>query len=450
LRNKLKLIKLINFDMFKHKIGYACIPLRVNYKTTRKLFVNNFSRERILKIIDQNLNDLLQILNYNIKSNIFLFRISSDIIPFGSLFLSENKIKEIKKSNDLFEKIEFENEFKNKLLNIGSFIKNNNIRVSMHPGQYTVINSNKNDVVENAINDLIYHNNFLNSLNVDSSHKIIIHIGGQYDNKKESINRFIKNYKIIDNSIKNRLVIENDERIYNFNDIYYIYEYTGAPIVFDYFHNLINPSKLKIDKIIEKYTKTWKEKDGKPKLHYSDSALFKKKGAHSEFVNSENFLIFYEIIKDYDIDIMLETKDKDISAYKVLNILYFNENIGSLYEEWKNYKYLVMLASYSLYKDISKSTKQGIDFKGFYSKIDKILVNRKFENVKSTIEHMVGYFRRINSYEKIKKELLNLNLDSFTNRSLKMILNKIYNLSLKYEVQYLENQYLFKYIDLLY
>lgn len=55
--------------------------------------------------------------------------------------------------------------FKDKLTETSKFIKQNNMRVSMHPGQYTVQ----------------YHTKILDSLEVDYSHKIALHIGGRYN-----------------------------------------------------------------------------------------------------------------------------------------------------------------------------------------------------------------------------------------------------------------------------
>lgn len=66
------------------KIGYACIPLGVDWSTNRKMSLKNFSSEKFLEITNLNLEDLRNILEYNIQNNIYLFRISLDIIPFGS------------------------------------------------------------------------------------------------------------------------------------------------------------------------------------------------------------------------------------------------------------------------------------------------------------------------------------------------------------------------------
>ena len=80
---------------------------------------------------------------------------------------------------------------------IGVKIKEGNLRVSMHPGQYTVLNSPHPEVVQRAFDDLNYHAQVLDSLNTRSECKIILHIGGVYDQKKLAIDRFAANYKKI-------------------------------------------------------------------------------------------------------------------------------------------------------------------------------------------------------------------------------------------------------------
>ena len=48
--------------------------------------------------------------------------------------------------------------------------------------------------------------------------KIQIHIGGIYDNKSFAKERFIKIFTNLDENLKNRIVIENDDRLYTLKD----------------------------------------------------------------------------------------------------------------------------------------------------------------------------------------------------------------------------------------
>ena len=293
------------------KIGYACIPLTTNARTNRRLTLKNFSEKMFLEVLEQNLIDLRRILENNEKYNIKLFRISSDIVPLGSHSINE---------------IPWHKHFQNELNEIGEYIKKCGMRVSMHPGQYTVLNAEKEEIVVKAIKDLEYHARFLDSLGVDSSNKIILHIGGGYGDKSAAINRFIENFKRLSPSVKNRLVIENDGKIFNIEDVLFVSRQINIPVIFDNLHHECNHEiEMPIKEIMNKVAKTWQEKDGHIKVHYSQQNLHKQIGAHSNTIIVKNFLEYYEEVKEFNLDIMLEVKDKDVSAIKC-NLIINNMN----------------------------------------------------------------------------------------------------------------------------
>ena len=67
----------------------------------------------------------------------------------------------------------------------------------MHPDQFTLLNSQDQRIVERSIKELTYHAEFLDLLMLDRSAKIQIHIGGAYQNKSESISRFIARLEML-------------------------------------------------------------------------------------------------------------------------------------------------------------------------------------------------------------------------------------------------------------
>ena len=294
------------------KIGYACTPLMVPYKTTRRLTLSNYSEAKIALLIKDNLEDLYSILHYNNSKNIKLFRISSDIIPLGSHKI--NNYNWWDNNKELLNKI-------------GDYIKSNNMRVSMHPGQYTLLNSPKKDVVEKSILDLSFHCKFLDALNLPASHKIILHVGGVYNNKKSAINRFVTEYNNLDNSIKKRLIIENDERFFSIYDLLEINSRCNIPIIFDNLHyECYGDTSISIPKLLPIIKETWKESDGDMKVHYSIQDTTKKRGAHSPTIFIDTFLDYLKCYDFSNIDIMLEVKDKEVSTIKTINSMNFLNN----------------------------------------------------------------------------------------------------------------------------
>lgn len=319
-------------------IGYACIALGVEGAKLRTCTLKNATEERLNDIIGNNLEALARMLDYNIQHSIHLYRISSDIIPFGS-----HKIN----------KLTWWETFATLLKELGTTINQLKMRVSMHPGQYTVLNSPDDSIVKAAIADLEYHARFLKALDVDYSHKIILHIGGIYGNRKEAMQRFISNFGLLSPEVQSRLVIENDEK-YAVDEILKIAGKLGVPAVFDVLHHQVNaPDKLReINEWITLCRDTWQVNDGRQKIHYSQREPGLRIGAHSRTVKVKEFINFYNLLPDNELDIMLEVKDKNLSAIKCLHAVNPQLSNSELEGEWNRYKYLVMEHSPELYEEI--------------------------------------------------------------------------------------------------
>ena len=287
----------------------------------------------------------------------------------------------------------------------------------MHPGQYTVLNSPNEDVLRKSIRDLEYHCKFLDSLNLDYKNKIIIHIGGVYGNKPLATKNFLKGFNLLSSFLKRRLVIENDEKNFSLDDVLYISNKINIPVIFDNLHNLCyGDNKYSLREIYSKVSKSWNyEIDGPIKVHYSQQDLLKKKGSHSPTIEVKSFLDYYETIKDFSPDIMLEVKDKDISAIKCINaIKELNKELTpfKIKEEKENYEILFKEYFESFNENPSILHKS---LREYYFSLDKaLLCKKKHKNLSLSIplakEELKPYINsRENTYlEKLisKGELL--------------------------------------------
>jgi UV DNA damage endonuclease len=285
------------------RLGYACINTRLP-SPNRTCRLKNASPERIIELARYNLDALYEILQWNRDRGVQVFRISSETIPFGAHEINRMDWPEIL----------------GPLLNrIGAFIRENDMRVSMHPGQFTVLNSPKQRVVDNAVADLAYHDRLLEGFGLDARHKIVLHVGGVYGDREAAAHRFTDAHARLSGSVKRRLIIENDEKSFNAEAVLAIAGELSIPMVFDVFHHACLPSfgGRSPRWIIERAAATWSAEDGRPKIHYSDQWAGKQAGAHSESIDLKAFGRFYETIRDMDLDVMLEVKDKERSVLAV-------------------------------------------------------------------------------------------------------------------------------------
>jgi len=296
------------------RIGYPCINLTVKNQYPSTFRLKSYSERRFNETVKNNLNHLLSILNFNIINKIYFFRISSDIIPFASHPICD---------------IEWNETFKVELKEIGDFISKNNIRVSMHPDQFVILNSKSEGVVKNSIRELQYHCILLDSMKLPSSAKIQIHGGGVYGDKKKAKKDFSNNFnKLLEENLKRRLVIENDDRSYNLQDCLDINLETDIPIVFDTFHHECLNNGETFQQAISSIEKSWFFPiDGNPVVDYSSQSIGERKGKHAKTLDKNHFMHIYNEFENairenpVELDIMLEIKDKEKSALMALKLI---------------------------------------------------------------------------------------------------------------------------------
>ena len=210
---------------------------------------------------------------------------------------------------------------------IGELIKNSNMRVDTHPDQYAVLNSTNKKIVDNTFEILEYHYKILNILNIEKP-LIVLHVGSSQFGKKASITRFINNFNKLPNYIKEIIALENDDKVYNIKDVLYICNRLKIPMVLDYHHFICNNEGETLDEYFQSILNTWDNMI--PKIHFSTakSKLKKEFRSHNDYINSDDFILFLNLIKKYntDVDIMLEAKEKDFALFKLVRELKYKTN----------------------------------------------------------------------------------------------------------------------------
>ncbi len=287
------------------RIGYPCINRSIGCTASRTFRLSSYTDDRLRDTVRENLACLGKILAYNKNHNLLFFRITSDLVPFASHPVCNFPWQEF--FSEGFELL-------------GEYIRKHGFRISMHPDQFVLLNAPDEEVLRRSIADLVYQVQVLDLMGLDHSAKVQIHVGGVYGNKTASIDRFVKRFDLLDPSIRCRLVIENDERLYTVSDCLTISEQTGIPVLMDSFHHsLFNNGERLVD-LFRPISQTWKPADGIPMVDYSSQEQGKRAGAHAEHIVADNFRQFLAATRPADFDIMLEIKDKETSAREALDI----------------------------------------------------------------------------------------------------------------------------------
>jgi len=293
-------------------LGYACINtiLKANdIFTNRTMRQKTFEAKGLDYVSDlslQNVKDLKTHVLWNNEHNIKLFRLSSQIFPW-------------------MEKYEFSDlkdyeEIKSLMLEIGEIATKANQRLTMHPGPFHCLASPNPKVVKRTILGLHKHSEQFNMMGFKPSYynKINIHVGGAYGDKETTLARFCKNFHLLDEDTKKRLVIENDDSAneYSVKDLFEgVYKIIGTPITFDYFHHKFNTGELTEEEALKLANTTW-PKNVTQCCHYSES---RRKERMDESIRPQAHSdIIYEKIQTYGLepDIVIEAKLKEQAIFK--------------------------------------------------------------------------------------------------------------------------------------
>ena len=155
------------------------------------------------------------------------------------------------------------------------------------------------------------------------------------------MDRFIDQYKTkLSDAVRQRLVIENDDRLFSVQDCLYIHEHTRIPILFDNLHHAcLNNGEPMIEAMKQCFA-TWPDGQ-RPLIDYATQQPGKRVGAHAEHIVETHFEQFARETRELQFDIMLEIKDKEQSA--ILAVPYAaRERVGqqSIDIDPGNYRYI--------------------------------------------------------------------------------------------------------------
>ena len=297
-------------------IGYCCIPIGcnlgkkkkdhilVNRSMVRKTF-NQRGLGYVSDLIILNLQDTLRVLDWNLKNDIHVYRMSSDSFPW----MSEYQFQDLPK----FKEISL------LLTSIGNMVKSNGIRVSYHPGPFNILASERDDVIKRAIFELDQHAILMDLMGLDQTtyYPINIHVGTTKPTRELAAKKFCESFNLLSESCKKRLTIENDDspNQYSVRMLYdWIHKEIGIPICFDQHHFNYGPQDQTMEEALKLAHSTWKTRC---LTHMSSSKQLEdfsgSKTAHADFI--------YEKIETFglDFDVEIEAKSKDLAVLRYRN-----------------------------------------------------------------------------------------------------------------------------------
>ncbi|PKM81176.1 MAG: UV DNA damage repair endonuclease UvsE [Firmicutes bacterium HGW-Firmicutes-14] len=294
------------------RFGYVAMSLELeNCSPSKTITVKNLERiegaeariNRLRRITRENLTNTMRLLYYNAAHNIHLFRFTSRLVPLAT--------------HPIVSDWDYTGDFAEEWDKIGKIVRDNKMRISSHPDHFTLINSPKPEVLESSLRDLEYHDNLFQAMDLDAA-EMVIHVGGLYRSRDSSIQRFKENFRNLPKTIKERLLLENDDRSFTAADVLGICNELGIPMVMDVHHHLCLNNGEKTGDLLPGVFGTWKGR--LPKVHFSSPKSEKNCRAHADDIEVDSFYSFLLEAREHDtdFDVMVEAKNKDRALFNLL------------------------------------------------------------------------------------------------------------------------------------
>lgn len=322
------------------RFGFVAMSVQLDDASpSRTMTMASFSKladreaalRKLVQIAELNLHNTLKLLKHCRYMGVKLYRMTSKIIPL----VTHEQLKDWDPYPALAQRF----------ADVGSFAREHGIRVSFHPDHYTVLSTPREQVYRNSVIELDYHVRMLELMGLDDWATCNIHVSGSYGDKTASGQRFISQFNAMEDRIKHRITLENDDKTFTALETLRISEEAGVPMVLDIHHHAVNPGDEQAHELWPSILRTW-ERSGwnarngirmgdpswlPPKIHVSSPKSETDPRGHADFVDPEPLLQFLYGIAGSTaaVDVMIEAKRKDEALVKLMADLSLAEASGA-------------------------------------------------------------------------------------------------------------------------
>jgi UV DNA damage endonuclease len=222
------------------------------------------------------------------------------------------------------------------LAEIGRLSRELGIRLSSHPGQYTVLNSEDERTRRLAVEELEVQAELMDAMALGPEAVVVLHVGGAAGGVEAALDRFERGFELLSPEARARLAVENDDRSFGLSAVLRLSERIGRPVVWDALHHRCHdPDSISGREALTLALATW-PRGVLAKVHYASpktaveerrkrvgrrverSLVLPELRVHADLIDPVAFEHFIrETGRGMDFDVMLEAKAKDLALLRL-------------------------------------------------------------------------------------------------------------------------------------
>jgi UV DNA damage endonuclease len=250
-----------------------------------------------------------------------MYRMASSVIPYGT----HPDLPQFDYRRQIDECAEA-------LAELGARARELGLRLSTHPGQYTVINGSEDGLRDRSLAELESNALLFDAMGLGPEATVVVHVGGLYGDRESALDRWVDAWHRLSESARSRVGLENDERLFHAGDVLDLHRRTGVRVVYDWHHGRILPApRLSDAEALAACLATWPERV-RGKVHLSsprtsvdvvkrpvagtrrgrEVVVTPALGPHADLVSPWDFLELVRAARE-PLDVMLEAKAKDVA-----------------------------------------------------------------------------------------------------------------------------------------
>jgi UV DNA damage endonuclease len=291
------------------RLGLCCLfreePIKFRRKTAKSL--RDLPRTEQLAVLAalclDNARALRQALHYCRDHGIGDFRINSQILPLYTHPELGYRIEELPGSAEIITAFQ----------SCGTFCRRHGLRTTLHPDQFILLSSPSEEVTRRSIAELDYQAELAELVGVDV---INIHGGGAYGEKHQALIRLRRRLERLRPQVRERLSLENDDKIYSPRDLLPLCRAEELPFVYDVHHHRCLPDGLEVAEVTESALLTWSRE---PLFHISsprDGWEGKTPRFHNDFIDPSDIPAVW-LSLEWDLTIEVEAKAKELAVNRL-------------------------------------------------------------------------------------------------------------------------------------